>query len=63
MAAPLDFVLCIGDDSSDELMFQSLHSRFGTNPTELDLFTVTVGRKPSEAQAYLGDHTEASEVK
>ena len=57
-ASPLDFVLCIGDDSSDELMFQSLHSKFGTRPTDVDLFTVTVGRKPSEAQAYLGDHTE-----
>ena len=130
VAAPLDYVLCIGDDSSDELMFQvrhltaismplrcpwpsptfhglpphsiafshrpmpsltvqrlpslaltcphllspsltfhgvrmlprsppqALHSKFGMHPADLSLFTVTVGRKPSKAQAYLGDHTE-----
>ena len=61
-AAPLDFVLCIGDDSSDELMFQALHSKFGTAPPDMDLFTATVGRKPSEAQAYLGDHTDVVEL-
>ena len=59
---PLDYVLCIGDDSSDELMFQALHSKFGMHPAEMDLFTVTVGRKPSKAQAYLGDHTEVVEL-
>merc|ERR1719478_265130 len=61
-AAQLDFVMCIGDDSSDELMFQALHSKFGTQPADLDLFTVTVGRKPSEAQSYLGDHSEVVEL-
>jgi trehalose 6-phosphate synthase/phosphatase len=62
VAAPLDYVLCIGDDSSDELMFQALHSKFGMHPADLSLFTVTVGRKPSKAQAYLGDHTEVVEL-
>ena len=58
----VDFVLCIGDDSSDELMFQALHSKFGQRPTDVSLFTVTVGRKPSEASSYLGDHTEVVEL-
>jgi len=58
----VDYVMCIGDDSSDELMFQALHSKFGTQPADVSLFTVTVGRKPSEAQSYLGDHTEVVEL-
>jgi len=60
--SPLDFVMCIGDDSSDELMFQALHSKFGARPADLSLHTVTVGRKPSEASSYLGDHTEVVEL-
>ena len=48
---PLDFVLCVGDDSTDELMFNALNQKVGkTNPK---LFTVTIGRKPSEASRYL----------
>jgi len=61
-ATPLEFVLCMGDDSSDELMFQSLHAKLGHQPENTHLFTCTVGRKPSEAKAYLGDHTEVVEL-
>jgi len=57
---PVDFVLCAGDDSTDELMFASLNKRMGkTNP---GLLTVTVGRKPSEASSYLDDHNEVVEL-
>jgi len=59
---PLQFILCCGDDSSDELMFSSLHAKFGQRPADLDLFTVTVGRKPSEASSYLTDHTDVVEL-
>ncbi|KAL1510997.1 hypothetical protein AB1Y20_005822 [Prymnesium parvum] len=59
---PLQFILCCGDDSSDEQMFSALHSKFGQRPTDLDLFTVTVGRKPSEACSYLTDHNEVVEL-
>ena len=62
ISAPLDFVLCIGDDSSDELMFQALHGKLGNKPGHMDLYTATVGRKPFEAQAYLGDHSEVVEL-
>ena len=56
----VDFVLCAGDDSTDELMFTALHQALGkSNP---QLFTVTVGRKPSEAQRYLEDHREVVEL-
>jgi len=61
-ATPLEFVLCIGDDSSDELMFQALHAKLGHRPENTHLFTATVGRKPSEAKTYLGDHTEVVEL-
>jgi len=56
--APLDFVFCAGDDSTDELMFASLHSTFGKGSESPKLFTATVGRKPSEAQAYVGDYSD-----
>jgi len=61
-AEPLDFVLCIGDDSSDELMFQALQEALGTSTSHSDLFTCTVGRKPSSASAYLGDHSDVVEL-
>jgi len=61
--APLDFVMCIGDDSSDELMFQALQSKLGARANDnVDLFTVTVGRKPSQAGVYLGDYTDVVEL-
>jgi len=57
---PVDFCLCAGDDSTDELMFSALHAKLGKkNP---HLFTVTVGRKPSEASRYLDDHREIVEL-
>jgi len=58
----LDFVFCVGDDSTDELMFAALHAKFGKLSEDPKLFTVTVGRKPSEASAYLGDHQEVVEL-
>ena len=58
----LQFVLCVGDDSSDELMFSTLHNKFGQHPTDLHLFTATVGRKPSCAGAYMEDHNEVVEL-
>ena len=57
---PLDFVLCAGDDSTDELMFASLNAKMGKGCPRL--LTVTVGRKPSEASRYLDDHREVVEL-
>ncbi|KAJ0970844.1 hypothetical protein J5N97_018803 [Dioscorea zingiberensis] len=55
-----DFVLCIGDDRSDEDMFEviteaisgPLLSQFA------EIFLCTVGQKPSKAKYYLEDTTE-----
>jgi len=60
--APLDFVFCAGDDSTDELMFASLHGAYGKDCEAPRLFTTTVGRKPSEAKAYVGDHTDVVQL-
>jgi len=59
---PLDFILCIGDDSTDELMFGSLHAKYGKGCTAPKLITSTVGRKPSGASNYVGDHSEVVEL-
>lgn len=50
-----DFVLCIGDDRSDEDMFESI-SRVTSDPNEV--FACTVGLKPSMAKFYLDDTFE-----
>ncbi|MED6147385.1 putative alpha,alpha-trehalose-phosphate synthase [UDP-forming] 8 [Stylosanthes scabra] len=52
-----DFVLCIGDDRSDEDMFESLLTKAygGSSPRALEIFSCTVGQKPSKANYYLDD--------
>jgi trehalose 6-phosphate synthase/phosphatase len=54
---PPDFVLCIGDDRSDEDMFEAITS--STNkpsiPAIAEIFACTVGKKPSKAKYYLDD--------
>lgn len=55
-----DFVLCIGDDRSDEDMFEVISTAIAgpslTAATEV--FACTVGRKPSKAKYYLDDTVE-----
>jgi len=76
---PPDFCLCLGDDTSDELMFGAVHqyftsTSFSSHPTlpsssgslssssassvkskKTQMFTATVGRKPTTASYYLRD--------
>uniref|UniRef100_A0A7N0U5I1 alpha,alpha-trehalose-phosphate synthase (UDP-forming) n=1 Tax=Kalanchoe fedtschenkoi TaxID=63787 RepID=A0A7N0U5I1_KALFE len=55
-----DFVLCIGDDRSDEDMFEVIMSSVGgpsLSPVA-EVFACTVGRKPSKAKYYLEDTSE-----
>ncbi|KAK8661035.1 hypothetical protein V6N13_051937 [Hibiscus sabdariffa] len=52
-----DFLLCIGDDRSDEDMFESI-ARSSANPilpTIAEIFACTVGLKPSMAKYYVDD--------
>lgn len=56
-----EFVLCIGDDRSDEDMFEvittSIPSTSSLTPTT-EVFACTVGQKPSKAKYYLDDTAE-----
>jgi len=54
-----DFVLCIGDDRSDEDMFEVITSSMGGPiAPRAEVFACTVCRKPSKAKYYLDDTTE-----
>ncbi|RVW85892.1 putative alpha,alpha-trehalose-phosphate synthase [UDP-forming] 7 [Vitis vinifera] len=55
-----DFLLCIGDDRSDEDMFEIIGSAMSTNilSANTSLFACTVGQKPSKAKYYLDDASE-----
>ncbi|GLU20688.1 hypothetical protein SLE2022_368750 [Rubroshorea leprosula] len=52
-----DFVLCIGDDRSDEDMFESiLNAAYSSSVSSApEIFACTVGQKPSKARYYLDD--------
>lgn len=51
-----DFVLCIGDDRSDEDMFASIaNAMVSPDSPTTEVFACTVGRKPSKAKYYLED--------
>ncbi|KAF9606938.1 hypothetical protein IFM89_030236 [Coptis chinensis] len=54
---PPDFVMCIGDDRSDEDMFERILSFVSGSslPAVPEIFACTVGRKPSKAKYYLDD--------
>ncbi|CAL1381827.1 unnamed protein product [Linum trigynum] len=56
-----DFVVCIGDDRSDEDMFEVITSSMAgltsLNPRS-EVFACTVGKKPSKAKYYLDDTAE-----
>ncbi|OWM72986.1 probable alpha,alpha-trehalose-phosphate synthase [UDP-forming] 7 [Punica granatum] len=53
---PADFVLCIGDDRSDEDMFEIVGNLIGgTLASNTSIFACTVGQKPSKAKYFLDD--------
>ncbi|KAE9597992.1 hypothetical protein Lal_00029608 [Lupinus albus] len=55
-----DFVMCIGDDRSDEDMFESILRTVSSPslPAAPEIFACTVGSKPSKAKYYLDDTTD-----
>lgn len=59
-----DFVLCVGDDRSDEDMFEIVSSAISRNilATNASVFACTVGQKPSKAKYYLDDTTEVTSM-
>ncbi|XVF50295.1 hypothetical protein PTKIN_Ptkin04bG0084900 [Pterospermum kingtungense] len=57
---PPDFVLCIGDDRSDEDMFESISTTAYRSylPVAPEIFACTIGHKPSKARYYLDDNVD-----
>ncbi|KAL0922302.1 hypothetical protein M5K25_006275 [Dendrobium thyrsiflorum] len=57
---PPDFLMCIGDDRSDEDMFESIISTASSSlfPVVPEVFACTVGQKPSKAKYYVNDTME-----
>ncbi|XP_074290127.1 putative alpha,alpha-trehalose-phosphate synthase [UDP-forming] 7 [Silene latifolia] len=55
-----DFVLCVGDDRSDEDMFEFIGGAInnGILSSNTSVFACTVGQKPSKAKYYLDDTLE-----
>ncbi|CAO2813259.1 unnamed protein product [Amaranthus hypochondriacus] len=55
-----DFVLCIGDDRSDEDMFQIVDTAVSRDMlcSNASVFACTVGQKPSKAQFFVNDTSE-----
>ena len=52
-----DFVVCIGDDRSDEEMFESITTTLSAQSSSIstEVFACTVGRKPSKAKYFLDE--------
>ena len=61
---PADFVLCIGDDRSDEDMFKVISSSMAgpSVAPRAEIFACTVGKKPSKAKYYLDDPSEIARL-
>ncbi|KVH96365.1 Glycosyl transferase, family 20, partial [Cynara cardunculus var. scolymus] len=60
-----DFVLCIGDDRSDEDMFEVITSSVASGKCiapNAEVFACTVGNKPSKATYYLDDTVEIARL-
>lgn len=59
-----DFVLAIGDDSSDEPMFQAIneHLKELRDQSVVSAYGVTVGKKPTAASAYIDDPAAVMEL-
>ncbi|BFG27975.1 hypothetical protein CerSpe_142490 [Prunus speciosa] len=55
-----DFVLCVGDDRSDEDMFEIIGNAMtnGVLSSNTSVFACTVGQKPSKAKYYLDDPSD-----
>lgn len=61
-----DFILCIGDDRSDEDMFEAVSSLKNKNDcpsaSNAEVFACTVGKKPSMARYYLDDTVDVMKM-
>ncbi len=56
-----DFIMTVGDDSSDEPMFERVGLLVQDQP-HVNAFSVTVGKKPTAAKAYVDDSNAVLEL-
>lgn len=61
MRLKVDFVMCIGDDSSDEPMFQMLR-QLPTKGVLMSKYGVAVGKKPTAATSYVDDSSQVMQL-
>ena len=60
-----DFIMCIGDDNSDEKMFNYLEKKeneIKKYSKEICLYSITVGKKPSKAKYYVNNSKNVKEI-
>lgn len=57
-----EFVLCVGDDRSDEDMFTAMENMQFSPHMPVEVFACTVGQKPSKAPFYVNDPAEVVSV-
>ncbi|KAG6619326.1 trehalose-phosphatase [Phytophthora cinnamomi] len=53
-----EFVFIVGDDDSDEKVFQAVHAFADNEPKLEHVVTCTVGKKPSSAKCYVDNMTD-----
>ena len=54
LSKDVDFILCVGDDNADEPMFKTVLDYVGGSGSGTrNVFTCTVGLKPSQAQYFV----------
>lgn len=61
MHQKVDFVMCIGDDISDEPMFQVLR-QLPTKGVLMSKYAVSVGKKPTAATSYVDDPSQVMQL-
>ena len=60
-----DFIMCIGDDNSDEKMFDYLNKKkeiIQKYSKNVILYSITVGKKPSKAKYYVNNTKTVKEI-
>ena len=60
-----DFIICVGDDNSDEKMFDFLAKKeknIKKYAKDADFYSITVGKKPSKAMYYVNSVKNVKEL-
>ena len=58
----VDLVIAMGDDTTDESMFEAAQAFAKEKPAQRECITCTIGSKPSRAQYYVMDVSNVHEI-